>query len=234
MRDDVNVSVAVMSHPERAELLPALLEALDVAPDVVLDTEDAGLWPTAERAWRIGSEQAGGFSHHLVLQDDVIPVPHLIEGIEHLLDTCPTVAVSILSLFGIRGALKEAAAQRYTFVRHSGLAWGQAVVLPSGLIEHFLSFCEESIRPDFKWDDARLSIFALTFGIPVYTTVPCLVDHLDVPSVAGNPRLAGGRHERKAAVWSGESAADMRWSLPGLNRRGEKRLSDYTDWSKDA
>lgn len=221
------VSFAVMSVPERAELVAALMPKIDREGWIIEDVAHDGPWPTARTAWLSAHDDA---SHHLVLQDDVIVAPDLIAGLERMLDMCPTVARNPVSLFGISRELRKAGDAGATFLEGNGISWGQGLLLPTRLIPLFLYWCDVYVRPEYKHDDARLSLFALSQGFPVYTTIPCLVDHLQVPSVAGNPMLAGGRHERKAAIFDPEqSALEIPWTEYTYERKTH-RLDSYVNW----
>lgn len=228
---EVKLSYSIMTVPEREDLIGPLLSALDVEPHAIIEDRDGdGLWPTARRAWESHNPLA---THHLVLQDDVVPVPHLIVGCEQMLDCSPGPDKSVVSLFGIKKVLKDAYAEGYSFLCGTGISWAQGLILPTPVIGEFLAWCDEFVRPDYKWDDARLSLFCLNMGYPVYTTIPCLLEHLDVPSTVGNPRLAGGQHERRAAVFTGESALSIKWKAPALHKRTHS-LSLYDGWEKEA
>jgi hypothetical protein len=222
-----SVSVAVMTVPERSELLDALLPKLDAVPEIVSDPTHAGHWTTARRAWEVGL--TSGTTHHLVLEDDIDVVPDLIAGLEAMLFACPSIGYAPVSLFGISKVIREAYESGHTFLKGNGISWAQALMLPAKVIPLFLAWCEAFVRPDYRWGCGRLSLFAMSQGYPIHTTAPCLVEHLDVPSAVGNPRLAGGQHERRAAVFTGQSALEVPWAVPGLARTTH-RISDYTEW----
>jgi len=68
----IKLSVAIMTHPARAGLIPQLVKRLGprTPRQIISDVTSQGVWRTARRAWEAAPRHA---THHLVLQDDVVP-----------------------------------------------------------------------------------------------------------------------------------------------------------------
>lgn len=209
----LSLSATIMHAPwatERRSWVRNMKHQLrDIRMNVVEDHDRAGIWPTAQKAWR----SARG-SHHLVLQDDV----ELCDGfVQHATDAIKANPDAAISFFMFAG-------KAHTQAREAGLSWviaeghitAQALCLPSAWITPWLTWCRDRMRMDFRHDDVRLQLWLYEQGKPIWFTVPCLVEHLgDKTSIAGNhPPLA------RVAPWYEKQLAPVDWTR-GL---GDDRL----------
>lgn len=131
----VRMSVSIMTHPKRRALAEDLCERLsELAPPVVVDPEPDGP-PTAVRtaaaAWNSAPSDA---THHLVLQDDLLPSK---ESVAVLADEVRAAQTSCLSLYagwskriGVAARLAALAGRR-RFVIAESFVPAPALVLPS-------------------------------------------------------------------------------------------------------
>lgn len=203
------LSVVVMHHPARAKVLPALLAACAPLPvRVVEDPEPAGPpspLRTAKRAWAAVAE---GATHHVVLQDDVVPVSGFAEHLVRAVASRPDVGVT----FSVQGtsprnayAVRRAAAAGRAWAPMSVVEWTPtlALALPAAdaraLAAHFAELPDELLE-----DDDFVTPFCVSRGLRVFATVPNLVEH------AGLPSLSGYEVEGHRPV----TAFDGRWSVP--------------------
>lgn len=186
------VSVAIMSVPARggavAELLNQLGEGFPC--EVVVDTNLAGPWPTMKHAWEAGTRHTSDY--HIVLQDDVWPADHFIEGARDALAVVTRSARQTarfwppVSFYANRKECEEAAARGDSWVVIPDGTWGQAMALPWSLIHSFLAWEIRHILPDFgltprrgiKLADSRMAMWCVRRNTPVWCTVPSLVDHI--------------------------------------------------------
>ena len=79
------LSVAVMAHPKRADLIPALCDSIDADVPVVWD-ERNDRWDTGRRALLAFDPAA---THHLVVQDDALVCRDLVAGLQRALPHVP-------------------------------------------------------------------------------------------------------------------------------------------------
>lgn len=191
-----------MAHPTRARQAKTLANQLKLYPfmDVSITWDEINLeWDTGRRAWAKG---IGRGDWHLVIQDDAILTPNFYENIENAIKALPTDKTMISLYVGqakpLGRRVKEAVDKCYhaTWLRFNMLTWGVAVLMPSDHIEPMLDMVSEK-----RWDetpyDVRIGMFYQRNMIPIYYTMPSLVDHdeglgslLDHDVTATSPRVA--------------------------------------------
>lgn len=175
----MNISIAIMGHPKRDEQIQQLLIAIvnmqqfcDVS--VALDSENSE-WATGKKALRSGKGD-----WHVVIQDDAILTPYFYENIENAIKALNQ--KTLISLYTgtarpIPGRVKKAVDNMPdgSFLRFQQLMWGVGLVIPTSHIEPMLEFVENI---DLQYDN-KIGEFYCRQGLPVYYTVPSLVDHND-------------------------------------------------------
>jgi hypothetical protein len=202
----VKLSVAIMAHPSRLEHVNGMLEKLGraVEVDVVVDHDELGPWPTARRCWE-GTPD--GASHRLILQDDLILCRDFYVGACRALRARPA---SPIAFYANVKKIETARAAGSSWARVSDI-WGQAQCLPTPYIPKFLEWADQHEKPklDPKCDDWLVTEFCRKHRLPVWATVPSLVEH------AGASRsLIGFSNKTKVARWFiGEetSALSISW-----------------------
>ncbi|WP_454728243.1 hypothetical protein [Cellulosimicrobium protaetiae] len=212
------LSVVVMHHPARGDVsdLVAACAPLDVR--VVEDPEPDGPpspLRTAKRAW---AAVAPGATHHLVLQDDVTPVPGFAELVLRAVRARDRHAVALYSnwnsprnAFLVRAA--AAAGQAWAPLGHDEWVPTLGLVLPAdGALR--LAAHLAALPDDERDDDEAVVTFCAREGYPVVATLPHLLEHGDGPSLAGND-AHGARH---ATVPAGDAVDPDAWDRPGLDR----------------
>ena len=180
------ITVAVMAHPKRKAQAEALALQLKTYPfmDVTIsyDTPDAGShqseWDNGSRALRAG---IGRGDWHAVIQDDAILCPDFYTNLVNAIDNVPT--KTLISLYTgtsrpLGKRVKAAVDKAYhaTWLQYWLLLWGVGIVLPSSHIEPMLEFISDRDEPY----DTRIGIFYQRNRLPIYYTMPSLVDHDDV------------------------------------------------------
>ncbi|MCF3165785.1 hypothetical protein IPZ64_02395 [Streptomyces violaceoruber] len=211
-----------MHHPSRDGAIGRVLDRLaPLAPRLVADPQPAGPRSplrTAKRAWRAVAE---GATHHLVLQDDVEVcedfAAHLLSAVQARPDDAIALYVNA-----------DSPSNSYT-VRHAaivGAPWAALVpgefvptlglVIPAHLALALADFLD-TLPDDFRDDDAFVDLFCRLNDLPVYATVPNLVEHGAGLSAAGND----GHGVRRSAVhlpsWEREACY---WDEPPAGDRG--------------
>ncbi len=171
-----------MAHPKRKAQAEALAKQLKRYSfmDVTITWDRLNSeWDTGSRAWERG---IGRGDWHLVLQDDAILTPNFYENIEGAIKALPT-AKTMISLYvgqakPLGRRVKEAVAKCYhaTWLKHNMLTWGVGVVMPSDHIEPMLEMVSEKRWATTPYD-VRIGMFYQRNIIPIYYTMPSLVDH---------------------------------------------------------
>ncbi|WP_144425389.1 hypothetical protein [Cellulosimicrobium cellulans] len=212
------LSVVVMHHPARGDVsdLVAACAPLDVR--VVEDPEPDGPpspLRTAKRAW---AAVAPGATHHLVLQDDVTPVPGFAELVLRAVRARDRHAVALYSNWNsprnaylVRAA--AAAGQAWAPLGHDEWVPTLGLVLPSDGARRLAAHLA-ALPDDERDDDEAVVTFCAREGYPVVATLPHLLEHGDGPSLAGND-AHGARH---ATVPAGDAVDADAWDRPGLDR----------------
>ena len=221
-----SVSVAVMAHPKRAAMVDDLLGRLDrrveVVWDEVNDRHDTGI-----RAIQAADMSA---THHLVIQDDVVPCRDLIAGVEQALEHVPEgrpASFYIGRVMPFRRKVDEAvrAARGCSWVTMDGVYWGPAIAIPTSTIPEISEYWPKS-----KWTnyDRRLSKWFEFHGRECWYSWPSLVEHRGDESLVWD-----GKAKRTAHRFTGihGSALDLDWSgrvavmhdTSELDRRRQRR-----------
>lgn len=227
----LSLSVSVMHHPSRAEDIPPLLSLLDapgVPVRVVTDTWNEGLWRVATEAW----VPARGATHHMVVQDDVLPCREFLVGAREALAARPE---HVVSFYCAREVQREAVARGLPWATMGTISGGPCVAMPVGLAAEWLSWCRQWVAPKYRPDDGRLSLWLLHTARRVWYTCPSLVEHLGWDrSLRGNPRTTGGR-PRIAAVYIGSqvSPRGIPWHrTEGVPHDAGVHISKYKGWRR--
>jgi hypothetical protein len=192
------LSIAIMSHPKRARQARDLARRLNGARIVTDPAPTAQQSPlrTAIRSWRA---VAPGATHHLVVQDDVELSEEVLRRVEAAIRLFPDAALALYSNWSARNAaaIRLAGAAGATWVHGLGGEYFPtlAVVLPAHRIEDYLEF---ATAHNVWWqdDDEVMRDFLDSRGIDAYISVPSLVEHRGLESVAGNVS-----HGERRAVW---------------------------------
>lgn len=179
---NMNITVTVMAHPARKSQAESLALELKSYPftDVTITWDELNSeWDTGRRAWSRG---VGRGDWHLVVQDDAILTPLFYDNLVNAINTLPSDKTMISLYVGqakpLGRRVKEAVAKAYyaTWLRLNMLTWGVAVIMPSDHIEPMLEMVGEP-----RWDetpyDVRIGMFYQRNRIPIYYTMPSLVDH---------------------------------------------------------
>jgi hypothetical protein len=194
------LSVVIMHHPSRAEFIPDLLKACAPLEVRVIEDPDPTGPPSALRTAKVAwAAVQDGATHHLVLQDDVVPVPGFAEQIVAAIEARPSDGVTLYVNW-------DSPHNSYVVRRAAlaGSAWAPlspdewiptlGLALPAdqarGLAARLGELADDSFWGD---DDEAIAAFFSDKGLRIACTIPGLVDHTDVPSLAGNDLLGSRR-----------------------------------------
>lgn len=193
-----SVSVAIMAHPARRDLVHDLLEHLGEDVPVAYDPDRI---PSRDkqRRWRVGAEAWMRYDAdadwHIVLQDDVKVCDQFIDVASYLLEDqfLPIYAFSFY--WGNHPPFPKLhqSDSKYRFLRPlpSHIGWmienklysGLAVALPTSIIPDMVKTCSQMTLSTY---DMRISKYLKKKKIPTAYRIPCAVDHLQVPSLLGH------------------------------------------------
>jgi hypothetical protein len=200
------LSAAVMSHPLRSQAASALARRLEGAR-VVTDPEPGDApspLKTALHAWRAVEP---GATHHLVVQDDIELSEGFLRRVAAGITLFPDSAIAFYANWNsVNGAaVRLAAAAGATWVTDTGAEYFPtlAMVLPAGHIDAYLEFATPFARL-WRDDDEVMREFLISRGIDAVLSVPSLVQHGSVESLAGN----AAHGIRRAASFSARAEPD--------------------------
>lgn len=186
MSSPIGLSAAIMTHPARRARALALRDSLpELSLQVVEDPDPYGPGScsarTAVLAWGTVAPEA---THHLVLQDDAVPVADLRERVLRRVGERPAAAISLYTEWAS--------------------ATSSAVHLAAWLGQPFAEVCDPytpciglvlpaeaarelaRARPEVPQDDVMIAGVLRRLGVPEYVTVPNLVQHATEVSLTGN------------------------------------------------
>lgn len=200
------LSAAVMSHPRRAQSAAALARRLAGAR-VVTDPEP-GHAPsplkTALHAWRAVEP---GATHHLVVQDDVELSDGFLRRVAAGVTLFPDSAIACYANWNsVNGAaVRLAAAAGATWTTDTGAEYFPtlAMALPARHIDAYLEFAAPFARL-WRDDDEVMREFLSSAGIDAVLSVPSLVQHGTMESLAGN----AAHGVRRAACFAARAEPD--------------------------
>lgn len=204
----MQISVTVMAVPARklqAEYLAAILRYYPFSDvSITYDQVAAG---THESEWLNGANALragiGKGEWHVIIQDDAILTPYLYENIEGAIKAAPS--KSVISLYTgkarpfperVKNAVDKVVDEHW--LRYILLMWGVGIVLPTSHIEPLLDFVADRTEPY----DTRIGIFYQRNRLPVYYTMPSLVDHDDDlgTAIPGHGTKPGARVAHRLAT----------------------------------
>ncbi|WP_242903424.1 hypothetical protein [Actinomadura terrae] len=195
-----------MSHSKRAREAAALAGRLDGARVVTDPSPPERQFPlrTAILAW--GAAEPGA-THHLVVQDDVELSPEFLRRVETGVRLFPDAALTFYANWSSMNgaAIRLAGAAGATWVQEMGTEYFPtlALVLPTKYVGDFVEFAT-TLSCWWRDDDDVMREFLESRGIEAYVSVPSLVEHCGLESIAGN----GDHGERRAAWFTAEPAYD--------------------------
>lgn len=176
------MEIVVMAHKSRQEWANELADQL--GGQVVMA---GNMWDTAKACCRTIAQS--GASHGLIIQDDSVIHPTLLDHLPHLRRDI------VVQLFAGRLPSPQRVKRGHDQAQQAGSnwwldrpVWGVANVLPSDRLEEF---CQWGDRINHYSYDSRLSRFYQTAAI----LSPSLVDHRGDRSVDGQRRPIRVAHE---------------------------------------
>lgn len=206
----MKLSVKIMAHRKRERHIPDLVARLGLTDDDVIWDRKNVRWDTGRRAWEAIDQTA---DYGMVVQDDALVCRDLIAGLEKALDHLP--GPGIVSPYigtrrpvasAVERAVKAAQDGDVSWVQMPSLNWGVAIILPTGIINNMIRWCDQQRYPQY---DRRIGRYVIDVErLNTWCPWPSLVDHRDEESLVGHGQ------GRKAHKFVGEdaSALDLDWA----------------------
>jgi hypothetical protein len=201
----VSLAVAVVAHPARLAAAEQL--ATTLSAHLVVDEHQQGEWPTHARALAWAAEQ--DTSHALVVQDDAVPIPGMLDHVAAAIDAQPDGPIGLYVGRSrprpeqVARAVHRADEVGASWLEASTLLWGVATVLPATDLPALVAW---GCRCHLPYDQ-RIGAWYRNQCRPVRYTWPSLVDHADGPSL-----LTGRARTLPRVAW--RTGAPRTWDGP--------------------
>ncbi|MFL5909465.1 MAG: hypothetical protein ACJ768_02685 [Gaiellaceae bacterium] len=192
------LSVAVMYHPSRAaSACEVLAHCAALSPRLVPDPDPTGPpspLRTAKQAWSACPDDA---THHLVLQDDLVLADNFAAHLEAVVLQRPAHGIALyVNRNSPRNSylFRRSAAVGARFAPVSSFEYTPTLglVLPAEQAWRLAAYLQ-TIPDERRDDDEAVTVFCRDRSIPVVAAVPSLIEHGELPSLAGN-ESHGPRH----------------------------------------
>lgn len=215
----MKISAAIMAVPARHKQAYELYKQLRKMPfEMVTIIEDAVADGTHGSEWNNGKNAllwgVGRADWHVVIQDDAILSPGFYDNLVGAINNVPI--KSLISLYtgtarplGKRVQTAVDKVVDETWLSYWLLMWGVGIVIPSSHIEPMLEFVADRTEPY----DTRIGIFYQRNRLPVYYTMPSLVNHDDDLGTV----IPGHGTEPGARVAHRLATGPVRWNKQVIN-----------------
>ncbi len=210
----VRLSIAIPQHPSRTEMVREMMKQLDLDDrkmSVLVDHDLQGVWANSRLAWLDRDLDA---THHLVMEDDVLPCRDLLAGIEQAVSFLPNKKL-ITSFFTEEPWIYKAMSRGYIWAE-APWTTAQALVLPVELVDEWIEWTDRwmghiaSIAADH-----RLVCWAITHNVDIWHSCPSLVEHLGAGTTTttetGKPDFKTPGYSAKF-IGEHKSALDIDWN----------------------
>lgn len=157
------------SRPRPNDLLSAFAP---FNPRVSEDPTRQGPWWNLKQS--LTMPIAAETTHILVLSDDMLPTPGVVENVRAVA-ACNR--PGLVSIYSYHNQLRQVKEWQTNWIETYVYAWGCAQLIPVDLIKPFLLFNDQFVRDDWDVDDTRWVLFACWRGSPNYVFAPSLVNH---------------------------------------------------------
>lgn len=206
------VSFVIMAHPKRREWAEELV--VQIPATIVWDTKN-DRHDTGQRSIEAFDPS---FTHHCVIQDDVILAPNFKETVKELI-SYPNEYAPIGLYYGAKGSKSSqhvnahnlATSKNASWLIRKGPVWGPGIIYPTCTIPDLLKFYRNSAVENY---DRRVMRFYQHIKQDCWYTIPSLVEHRN----EDNPSLCGhDKPNRQAKLFAGpQSALEVNWSGPAV------------------
>jgi len=89
--------------------------------------------------------------------------------------------------------------------------WSQTMCFSSELTKPMIKWIDQKIKPGYKWEDGRITLYTHTKKVPIYSLIPSLVQHLGAyRSTFGIPGKIG-KLKRYSSNYLASQDVDIDW-----------------------
>ena len=201
----MNIGITIMAHPRRKKQALALQRQLRKYPftevSITWDQEDDE-WDTGSRCLAAGA--TAPVDWWAIIQDDAILTPDFFVNLLGAIQTVPEPTLISLYVGTVKpmpDRVAEAVRRAYhaTWLRANMLFWGVGIILPQSHIAPMLEFLSDPAYSETLYD-TRIGMFYQRSRMPIYYTMPSLVDHDDeIGSLLGHGVDSVGRVAHRTA-----------------------------------
>jgi hypothetical protein len=200
-----------MGHNNRIKLLTALDNKLASTPFVNVSLAISTGEPSIDNEWLNGCNalSSGRYQDsdwHIVLQDDAVISDSFYENALKALRTTPErslvsfyLGTSVPKKQAVERSLKRAENAKASWLTYDTLLWGVCIAVPSGIIGEMIDDIEADPKTYNQPYDFRIGNWCKRHNVPVYYSVPSIVDHLDeaslLPGKENKPPRKAHRYE---------------------------------------
>lgn len=175
-----------------------LLTQLGLDESIVFyDDEGLGCIGNALRVW--GAELEDDITHLLVLQDDIEVVNDFLEIVNKCINQFPK------AIWGFFNYVLEYSDRKadspYILMKNCNVK-GESMLMPKEYISGYIDFYNKNLKElNYPHDDATCRMYAFVNDIPVFSTIPCLVNNL-CPT---NSVMGHNDANHYSRVWEGKN-----------------------------
>ena len=201
------LSCSIMAHPKRAEMVAELQGWLDRPVEPVWDKVNN----RHETGYRAMAAFDPSCTHHLVIQDDIVPCRDLIAGAERAIASTPgdvPVSFYVGKVRPFSNAIERvvARADGASWITMQGIYWGPAVAIPTAVLADMLEWYQTSKVTNY---DRRMSKWFEQSKTRCWYSWPNLVDHRGDESLA---HKTAALRRSYSFLGADRSALDVDWS----------------------
>ena len=209
----LKISVAIMAHPDRSFNAERLMRALHnqgfYTVSLCYDNGE-GEWGNGVRSLKAHTDS----DYHCVIQDDAILSEYFYDNVVKAINNLPT--KGLISFYTgtvrpkaekVQAALFNAKSISASWLEGPTLYWGVGLCIHTDDIDLMLKYVKNIELPY----DRRIGQYYQVRHIPVYYTIPSLVDHdyrlgsLMQNDYASEPRKARNYHSGEVYHWNNKS-----------------------------
>jgi hypothetical protein len=215
------ILVRVQHHPSRAELLPALRNALKPLRTEVIEhsSEPPSPWGGYRRCL---SDIPDAYKHLLIIQDDTKPSLKFAKALRQIARANPDVPVCLFLASIPRDASLAAQKAMRENRRYIELSWRSflpivAVLWPRDKAREFLQWTEDNkalpgVRGEPRSDDAVGGRWKMVTRQTIRACVPSIVEHPDEVESTIGKKPSWGTSRNRTAFLLAEDAGAFDWS----------------------
>lgn len=198
------LAVRIMAVRSRKPIVDRLLAQLGMDESIVFyDDAGIGCIRNSARCW--AQPATAGETHIMVLQDDIEVVNGFLNYAEQMVTAFPR-AIFTLHYKKIRYEDQKTRSP-YLLLKNKNVS-GEGIIMPKEIAERYIEFFKANVEhSSYPHDDGAIRTFALLNDIPVFTTVPALINNLcptdSVIDKSHNDKNA------KTHVWRGRDASTV-------------------------